>query len=80
LVEVKRSDNPNLLHGFETQLPAYEKSEATQESIYLIMRVTEGDAGIKNVLALREKQTEQAKRAPEVVVIDARKTPSASKR
>jgi hypothetical protein len=44
------------------------------------MRVTEGDAGIKNVLALREKQTEQAKRAPEVVVIDARKTPSASKR
>ena len=80
LVEVKRSDNPNLLHGFETQLRAYEQSEATQESIYLIIRVTEGDAGIKNVLALRERQIEQAKRVPEVTVIDARKTPSASKR
>jgi hypothetical protein len=32
------------------------------------------------VLALREKQMQEGKKVPEVVVIDARKMPSASKR
>jgi hypothetical protein len=80
LVEVKKSNNPSLLHGFNTQLPAYEKSEAAEESIYLIMRITEGDSSIKSVLALIDKQVKEGKRMPEVVVIDARKMPSASKR
>jgi len=80
LIEVKKSDNPSLLRGFEVQLPAYEKSEATQESIYLIIRVTEGESAIKDVLALREKRVQEGKKVPEVMVIDARKKPSASKR
>jgi hypothetical protein len=80
LVEVKKSNNASLLHGFDIQLPAYEKSEATQESIYLIIRVTEGDSAIKDVLALREKRIEEGKKVPDVVVIDGRKAPSASKR
>jgi hypothetical protein len=80
LVEVKKSINADLLHGFETQLPAYEQSEATQESIYLIMRVSEGESAMKDVLALREKKMEEGKKVPDVVVIDARKKPSASKR
>lgn len=62
LVEVKKSDNPSLFHGFETQLPDYEKCEATHESIYLIIRVTEGDTGIKNVLARQKEQTRKGKR------------------
>jgi hypothetical protein len=37
LVEVKKSDNPRLLHGFEIQLPAYENSEASHQSVYLIL-------------------------------------------
>jgi len=80
LVEIKKSDNPKLLHGFEMQLPAYERSEATEESLYLIMRVTESEFGIKDVLALREKRKAEGKRVPEVVVIDARFRLSASKR
>ncbi len=80
LVEVKKSTNSDLLHGFETQLPAYEKSEATHESIYLIVRVSEADSGIKNVLALREKSLEEQKKVPEVFVVDARKKTSASRR
>lgn len=80
LVEVKKSDNTSLFHGFETQLPDYEKSEATHESIYLIIRVTEGDIGIKNVLARQKEQIEKGKKVPEVVIIDGRKTPSASKK
>lgn len=80
LVEVKKSTNSDLLHGFETQLPAYEKSEATHESIYLIVRVSEGDSGVKSVLALREKLLQEHKRVPDVFVVDARKRRSASKR
>jgi hypothetical protein len=80
LVEVKKSNNPDLIHGFETQLPAYEKSEATDESIYLIMRVAQGDSGIQSVLALRERQVKAGKKVPQVIVIDARKAPSASKK
>jgi len=69
---LKKSDNPRLLHGFETQLPAYEKSEASERSIYVILRVTESEAGIKDVLTLREKMVAAGRKAPEVVVIDAR--------
>ena len=80
LVEVKKSTNSELVHGFEKQLPVYEKSEATDESIYLIVRVSEGDSGIKSVWALREKLLQEQKRVPEVFVVDARKRRSASKR
>jgi hypothetical protein len=80
LVEVKRSDNPHLTHGFETQLPTYEKSESTEESVYLIMRVADGDSGINNVLNLRQERIKEGRKVPEVVVIDARKRRSASKR
>jgi hypothetical protein len=80
LVEIKKSNNSDLLHGFDTQLEAYQQSEATQESVYLILRVSEVDNAIKDVLALREKKNAEGLRVPEVIVIDARKMPSASKR
>ena len=62
LVEVKKSDNPRLLHGFETQLPAYEMSETSEGAIYLILRVTESEAGMKDVLALREKKVKEGRK------------------
>lgn len=80
LVEIKKSMNPRLLHGFETQLDAYQKSEATEQSLYLILRVSEGETGIKDVLALREEKLKKKLKVPDVVVIDARKKPPASKR
>jgi hypothetical protein len=72
LVEVKKSNSSDLLNGFVRQLPEYEKSEATDESTYLIIRVAEGDSGIKNVLALRDKKRAEGKKVPDVFVIDAR--------
>jgi hypothetical protein len=79
LVEVKKSSNSDLLNGFEKQLPEYEKSEATDESVYLVVRVTERDSAIKSVIALRDKKIRQGQKTPEVFVIDARKKASASK-
>jgi hypothetical protein len=80
LVEVKKSSNSSLLHGFETQLPTYERSEATEDSLYLIMRVSESEAAIRDVLEMREKRVAAGKKVPEIVVIDARPRPAASKR
>jgi hypothetical protein len=80
LVEMKKSDNPKLVHGFETQLVAYQKAEATQESIYVIVRISKSESRIKTVLALRDEKIKQGVRVPEVFVIDARRKLSASKR
>lgn len=80
LVEVKLSSNSHLIHGFQTQLPAYEKAEATTESIYLIIQVADSDTSIKNVLKMRDEAIGAGHRVPQIVVIDARPHVSASKR
>jgi hypothetical protein len=80
LVEIKLSSNTHLVKGFTEQLPAYEKSEQTQESILVILRVTESDTSIREVLRLRQEAVTAGKRVPEVYVIDARPTPAASRR
>jgi hypothetical protein len=80
LVEIKKSSNPDLLHGFESQLPAYEASENTSEAIYLIIRVGDSTSAIDDVLALRTKKLKAGKKVPEVVIIDARPVAAASKR
>jgi len=80
LVEVKLSSNPRLVHGFETQLPAYQRSEGTEEAIYLIMQVPGSDSSIMSIIELRQKAQESGRRAPDIFIIDARPKKSASKR
>ena len=80
LVEIKKSVNPGLLHGFAVQLDAYQKSEATEESIYLILRLSDRDSAIKDVLALHEEKQKAGAKVPDVIIVDARKVVSASKR
>jgi hypothetical protein len=80
LVEIKKSSNGDLLHGFEIQLSAYEKAEATRESVYLILRVSDNEVPIKDVIALRASAAAKGARVPDIVVIDARKRLPASKR
>jgi hypothetical protein len=66
--------------GKRSQLPAYEKSESTEESVLVILRVTESDSSVRDVLRIREEAVKAGKKVPDVYVIDARPTPSASKR
>lgn len=80
LVELKKSTNPQLLHGFEVQLDAYQKSEVTQESLYLIMQVADSQVGINDVLALRNKRAKEGAKVPDIVIVDARKRRPASTR
>jgi hypothetical protein len=78
-VELKYSSNKKLVHGLETQLPIYDKAEKAHHSIYLILRTTEREDGIDRVLDLRNRATSEGRRAPIVLVFDARLQPSASK-
>ena len=80
LVELKKSSNPGLLRGFERQLKAYGKSEATGNLFYVILQMSDNDASIKDVLALREERAKTGAKVPEVIVIDATRKKSASKR
>jgi hypothetical protein len=79
LVEVKYSSNRNLRAGFESQLPTYAKSERTSSTIFLIIRTTESTSQIDRVRRARSKALKEGRRVPELVVIDARLKPSASK-
>jgi hypothetical protein len=80
LVEIKLSSNTHLVKGFTDQLPAYEKSESTEESVLVILRVTESDSSIQDVLKIRRDAVRAGKKVPEIVVIDARPSKAASKR
>lgn len=79
LVELKLSKN-DLLHGYDIQLPAYIRSEKADAAIYVIIRVSDSDAGIDDVLAMERQGCKAGKPMPKVYVIDARPTESASKR
>ena len=80
LVEVKLSSNSALLHGFERQLPAYEESEATRRSFYVIIRVTESERGIENVRRLKRRLDRRGTRCPTLVIVDGTIRPAATRR
>lgn len=79
-VELKYSTNPNLMKGFEKQLPAYNRAEKTNHSIYLIKMTKNNSKKIKNLLKIADEQKANGKRVPEIIVIDGRKQLSASRR
>lgn len=81
-VEIKYSSNPNLLSGFEKQLPTYNKAEKTDYSILLVIKTTETSTGITNLYKLKEKLLDDNPelKLPEIIVIDGTIQRSASKR
>lgn len=79
-VELKYSTNPNLVSGFEKQLPTYNRAEKTDTSIYLIIKTKENINKIQEIQELANKQKAEGKRVPEIIIIDGMKQVSASKR
>lgn len=79
-VEVKYSTNTNLLKGFENQLPAYNRAEKTNTSVYLVIQTKRNRRNIDTLIKLAEKMKQSGMRTPEIIVIDGQKQVSASKR
>jgi hypothetical protein len=77
-VEVKYTSN-NIKSGYEKQLPIYNAAERTFHSIFLIIITTESIKALDELIKFRQSEISSGKRAPEIVVIDGRIRPSASK-
>jgi hypothetical protein len=78
-VELKYSSNRRMVHGYETQLPIYDRAEKTTHSIFLVLQTSDAEEGISRVQKMREDALAHGKRAPLVLVFDARLGESASK-
>ncbi|MFC1946717.1 hypothetical protein ACFLXY_02220 [Chloroflexota bacterium] len=79
-VEVKFTSNTSLVHGYETQLPLYNQAENTTKSIYIVIRNTQSETGLKNLYKLHEDNKKQGIDVPKIIVVDGRIKLSASKR
>ncbi|KAB0642207.1 hypothetical protein [Burkholderia latens] len=77
LVEVKLSSNSQLFHGFEKQLPIYQKAERATKGVYLV--IDNGGASEDRMAAFRNLVLSAGKDAPEVIIVDGVPRPSASK-
>jgi hypothetical protein len=79
LVEIKLSTG-RVVHGYKTQLGVYEEAEKSFESIFLILDVGGLAPKLKAILKAKNDQAARSERTPTIVVVDAKKKASASKR
>jgi hypothetical protein len=79
LVEIKLSTG-KVVHGYKTQLMVYEEAEKSFESVFLILDVGGLAPKLKNILEQKNLKAAQSERTPEIVVVNAKQKPSASRR
>jgi len=80
-IEMKLSTNTKLLHGYKSQLAIYNKAEKTNQSKFVIIQLyEEDDAKIEKVLKYKRENETLDNKLPDIIVVDATKKKSASKR
>lgn len=78
-VELKLSTNNRLLHGYTKQLETYKESQGTEEGLFVIVDVGGGERQMEAVLQLETDARNRGEKHSRVVVIDAKRRPSASR-
>lgn len=76
IVEIKLSDNPDLLHGYKTQLPQYVKAENADHALFIVIIVK--NINKKQFYELLNIHKKKEKGQTEILFIDARPQKSAS--
>lgn len=79
VVEMKLSSNSNLVHGFEVQLPNYQHAEKALHSVYLVVKNGNHDTRIKKLEMARHTALKKKLRVPDLVIVDGRLRPAASR-
>ncbi len=80
-IEMKLSTNTKLLHGYKSQLAIYNKAEKTNQSKFVIIQLYDKDSAKIEKIYEHKRQNETIdNKLPDIVVIDATKRESASKR
>lgn len=80
-IEMKLSTNTKLLHGYKSQLTIYNRAERTNQSKFVIIQLYDEDsAKIAKVYEHKRQNETIDNKLPDIVVIDATRRESASKR
>lgn len=79
LVEVKRSTG-TVRHGYEKQLEIYKNASRTNYGVFVVMDYGGLGSKLRQIQLIRKRRLEAGKAASDIIVIDARKKASASKR
>lgn len=79
VVEMKLSKG-NVEHGYKTQLEVYKKAAATSAGIFVIMNIGGMGLKLRKIERLRDAARAAGEPASDIIVIDARRKVSASKR
>lgn len=81
VIEIKRSTNENLIHGYRTQLPAYMKAERAQSGIFIVIMEKNNIDEIKRKIGeVQKDMKEKGEYIPEIVYINGMRQYSASNR
>jgi hypothetical protein len=79
LVELKRS-NGRVIHGYETQLEIYKEAARTVHGIFVVLDFGDLAEKLTTIQTIRAERLERGEQASDIVVIDATRKASASKR
>lgn len=79
LVEMKRSGG-TVVHGYEKQLEFYRNASQTDWAVFVVMDFGDMGEKLEKIEAMRRERLARGERASDIIVIDARKKASASKR
>ncbi|MGZ9809060.1 hypothetical protein ACXN5S_01225 [Pseudoroseicyclus sp. H15] len=79
LVEMKRSSG-SVVHGYEKQLEYYKRAAKTDHAIFVVIDYGDGGGKISTIRRMRKKAIEAGGLASEIMVVDASKKASSSKR
>ena len=81
VIEIKRSTNENLVHGYRIQLPAYMKAERAQSGIFMIIMEKDNIDEVKQKIAeVQSDMKDKGEYIPEIIYINGMKQHSASNR
>jgi hypothetical protein len=78
-VELKLSKG-SVVHGYEKQIEVYKTAARSKEAMFLIIDVGDMRDKLSKIKSLQQTYLARGDHVTEIVVIDAKKKPSASKR
>jgi hypothetical protein len=79
LVEIKLSTNSKVVAGYEKQLSTYKDAEETTRGFYVVLDVGKMGKKDERLIAVKNRETKAGKRTSEIIFVDGRRRPSASK-
>ena len=80
VIEIKRSTNDNLIHGYRTQQAAYMKAERANSGIFVVIMERDNYDEIRQKMeAVQNDMMQNGEYTPDVIYINGMKQPSASK-